>query len=73
MSNSELLRELGWPNDLIAECDRASAALANDLPSLATVSDLSGACVSASSAGGIAWCTEPVATDSLVFDVSPVK
>lgn len=65
MSNVTLLKELGWPDDLIAECERASAALSRGLPAMAVVDGRLGPSALATTSSAIVWRLEPVATNSI--------
>lgn len=66
MSNRDLLSQLGWPEELIAECEKTAASLTAGLPNTTChLEEPRG--LLAVSGNSVDLFIEPIATQSLYF------
>lgn len=66
MSNRELLKQLGWSDELIGECERTAATLTAGLPPMEEATDEPRRQL-AVSGNAVDLFVDPVATESLYF------
>ncbi len=66
MTNKALLEQLGWPEELVAECERTAATLNAGLPSIPRMTEEPPGSFTVDGRG-VDLLVEPVATGRLYF------